>query len=181
MTQLDLDSVPQSVKKDDESLGDLLKDTEEAPQENPITEDNNVNLEEAANALNEELLSEFLGASKEVAGMELRSMTLADAAILQRSKSAFLMGVDIDTIEEPIMEICKFLALMDSGITVKEASKLAKDAEALDDAAIQVASTIAPKDVSGMIGKIVGILMEATATQVTPVSSPDDPAPRGKQ
>lgn len=170
-----------TAEEQEEKLDELLgTDSEEEAAPEEIIEPDKVDKTNEQEQLDASTLDDFLGAAKEVGGIELRSLTLADAAILQRVDSAFIAGTAMEDIKEPVMEICKFLAIMDSAITVQEAKALSKDLEALEDRAFDLGSTLSPRDINGMIGKIVEILIDSTSTQVSPVASHDDSPRRGK-
>lgn len=123
-------------------------------------------LDEQSELMNVATAESLLGGKSEVLGIQLRPVTLASIAMLTQIGSDLIAGKTMDECENIIMDCCHFIRIQT--LPLKEAAALCRDLDALDDASLEFADKIPPKDIKNVVAAITRILQEATETQVEP-------------
>lgn len=116
---------------------------------------------------NPSMVNELFGEGSIVVQLQMRPITLASIALLERIDSQLINGNPIIHTPEMVLECCKFIALQTG--TLKEAQALSRDRDALDDRAFEIADKIGPSRAEEVLNEITAMLKDATDTQVVPV------------
>ncbi len=110
--------------------------------------------------------SGLLNTKKTIMGYELNPITLASIALLQQLKSPLIAGKPIDEVDNIVLDCCIFIKVQT--LSIKEATKLVfGPKEALLEAALEMASTIPPNEIEGVISSIIELLRDSTSTRVS--------------
>lgn len=107
----------------------------------------------------------MLGKKQRVLGRDLRSITLADIAILNQAHSPLIDGSQISEVPNITLDSCIFIYLL--SVPIKEATNLVfGDPDILRDKALEMASEVHPSEVTNLTTTCINLLKEATSTQV---------------
>ena len=121
--------------------------------------------------LDESVLAELLEAPKTILGYQMQPVTLGTIALLQQLKSPLIMGVDVKSVDNMILDCCIFVRIQT--LPIKEATRLVfGDKDTLIEAAIEMASQIPPSQIADVVTSIVSLLKDATSTRVSVVDAP---------
>lgn len=121
--------------------------------------------------LDESVLAELLEAPKTILGYQMQPVTLGTIALLQQLKSPLIMGVDVNSVDNMILDCCIFVRIQT--LPIKEATRLVfGDKDTLIEAAIEMASQIPPSQIADVVTSIVSLLKDATSTRVSVVDAP---------
>lgn len=118
------------------------------------------------NKFDDSVIAELMDAPKTILGYELNPITLASVALLQQLKSPLIMGQEVSSIENLILDCCIFIRIQT--LPLKAATKLVfGDKDALIEAALEMAATIPPLKINEVVESIVSLLKDATSTRVS--------------
>jgi len=133
--------------------------------------------EEAYSKSAEEVSSSLMGGKVVVAGRELKRVTLASLAVLQRIKSPLIMGVPLKEIEDEMLTEALVFIYIHSVDIKKLASMVASSPnprQLILARAIEFADDIEPNEIQGIVQRILELITRATATKVQPIPSDDE-------
>lgn len=118
------------------------------------------------------MISEMLGDGPTILGREVRPVTLASIALLERIGSPLIAGQNIEHTPEITLECMKFLLLQTGEL--EDARQYSLDLAKLDIAALDLADSINPAEAEDVLNQVVSLLQDSMSTQVEPHVEDED-------
>lgn len=118
------------------------------------------------------MISEMLGDGPTILGREVRPVTLASIALLERIGSPLIAGKNIEHTPEITLECMKFLLLQTGEL--EDARQYSLDLAKLDIAALDLADSINPSEAEDVLNQVVSLLQDSMSTQVEPHVEDED-------
>lgn len=121
------------------------------------------------------IAGDLLGTSSiKILGRELRPFTLASLALLTASGSELMDGTPAHAAKNLVLDCCK-LVVLQSG-TLKEARKLVRDLEKLEEEAYLLAEDIPAGNVNDLVKAVSDLVADLNKDQMEPIA-PEGAAP----